>query len=240
MASLTLIFMRAVGTLQPMRPLGLVGSKFNWPSEDQCRRSQSKWVFVLIPHLKINSANWFSQNCLEGRRSVLDDGHDCSLFWCALSGLRDWTLCDWSRAWPTLTWLAKLVGVSMSSSIQNTNFPHTLTPWTHGQVWGNVLQVVHPTVAMTGPSGVCCFILQHVYPVTVVTTLSGGHFKNTFELLNLRALKVSHMYENCIFQCMGKIFCVEFQRYPLKFHTKYLTHTLKDVDFIHWWKFKSS
>ena len=28
---------------------------------------------------------------------------------------------------------------------------------------------------------------------------------------------------------MGKIFCMEFQRYPLKFHTKYLTHTLKDM-----------
>ena len=28
---------------------------------------------------------------------------------------------------------------------------------------------------------------------------------------------------------MGKIFCVEFQRVPLKFHTKYLTHTLKDI-----------
>ena len=28
---------------------------------------------------------------------------------------------------------------------------------------------------------------------------------------------------------MGKIFCVEFQRVPLKFHTKYLTHTLKDA-----------
>ena len=26
---------------------------------------------------------------------------------------------------------------------------------------------------------------------------------------------------------MGKIFCVEFQSYPLKFHTKYITHTLK-------------
>ena len=36
--------------------------------------------------------------------------HDGSLFWCALSGPRDWTLRDWSRAWPTLTWLAKLVG----------------------------------------------------------------------------------------------------------------------------------
>ena len=27
-------------------------------------------------------------------------------------------------------------------------------------------------------------------------------------------------------------FCVEFQMYPLKFHTKYLTHTLKDMIFL--------
>ena len=38
---------------------------------------------------------------------------------------------------------------------------------------------------------------------------------------------------------MGKIFWVEFQMYPLKFHTKYLTHTLKDVLFIEKWKFES-
>ena len=62
---------------------------------------------------------------------------------------------------------------------------------------------------------------------------SGGRFKNAYELLNLRALEISMLYKNHIFQCMGKIFCVEF-------HTKYLTHTLKDVDFIHNWKFKSS
>ena len=68
----------------------------------------------------------------------------------------------------------------------------------------------------------------------------GGRFKNTYELLNLRALKISKLHKNHIFQCMGKIFCVEFQRVPLKFHTKYLTHTLKDVDFIHILKFKSS
>ena len=61
----------------------------------------------------------------------------------------------------------------------------------------------------------------------------GGRFKNTYELLNLRALKISKLHKKHIFQCMGKIFCVEFQRVPLKFHTKYLTHTLKDVDFIH-------
>ena len=68
----------------------------------------------------------------------------------------------------------------------------------------------------------------------------GGRFKNAYELLDLRALKISMLYKNRIFQCMGKIFCVEFQRVPLKFHTKYLIHTLKNVDFIQGWRFKSS
>ena len=68
---------------------------------------------------------------------------------------------------------------------------------------------------------------------------SGG-YNDIFKLLNLRALKISTLYTNCTLQCMGEIFCVEFQRYPLKFHTKYLTHTLKDEDFIHMWKCKSS
>ena len=69
---------------------------------------------------------------------------------------------------------------------------------------------------------------------------TGGRFKNTYELLNLRALKFSPVNKIHIFQCMGKIFCVEFQRVHLKFHTKYLTHTLKDIIFIQHWNFKSS
>ena len=56
---------------------------------------------------------------------------------------------------------------------------------------------------------------------------AGGRFKNVHELYNLRALKISILYKNNIFQCMGKVFCVEFQRVPLKFHTKYLTHTFQ-------------
>ena len=44
---------------------------------------------------------------------------------------------------------------------------------------------------------------------------------------------------------MGEIFCVEFQSYPLKFHTKYLTHTLKDmilynIEILRAHRFKSS
>ena len=75
---------------------------------------------------------------------------------------------------------------------------------------------------------------------TLIMGSLGFRFKNARELLNLRALKISMVYKNHIFQCMGKILCVEFQRVPLKFHTKYLTHTLREVDFIQRWKFKSS
>ena len=55
----------------------------------------------------------------------------------------------------------------------------------------------------------------------------GGRFKNSYQLLNLRNLKfspVKYIFQY-IFQCMDKIFCVEF-------HTKYFTHTLKDMIFI--------
>ena len=45
---------------------------------------------------------------------------------------------------------------------------------------------------------------------------AGGHFKNTYKLLNLRALKFSPVNKIDIFQCMGMIFCVEFQRYPFE------------------------
>ena len=51
---------------------------------------------------------------------------------------------------------------------------------------------------------------------------SRGCFQNAYELVldvDVRALKFS----------IGKIFCVEFKRCPLKFHTKYLTHTLKNM-----------
>ena len=49
---------------------------------------------------------------------------------------------------------------------------------------------------------------------------SSRRLKNTYELLNPRALKISMLYKNRIFQCMDKIFCVEFQRFSLKFHAK--------------------
>ena len=52
-----------------------------------------------------------------------------------------------------------------------------------------------------------------------------GHFKKVYNPLALKCSLVNKMH---IFQCMGK------------FHTKCLTHTLKDTVFIQRWNFKSS
>ena len=48
-----------------------------------------------------------------------------------------------------------------------------------------------------------------ILPPSSLQPWQGGRFKNTYELLNPRALKISMLYKNRIFQCMGKIFCVE-------------------------------
>ena len=55
-------------------------------------------------------------------------------------------------------------------------------------------------------------------------------------ILNIRALNFC-LNEIHTFQSKSKIFWVEFQRVPLKFHTKYLTHLLKDMLSILYWNF---
>ena len=37
-----------------------------------------------------------------------------------------------------------------------------------------------------------------------------------------------------ILRCMGSKFCVKFQRCPLKFHTKFWTHTPPNMHFMRW------
>ena len=65
-------------------------------------------------------------------------------------------------------------------------------------------------------------LCKHSIARWCISLAPGGCFKNVYELLNLRALKIPTFYKNFIFQCMDKIFCVEFQREALKFHTKCL------------------
>ena len=94
------------------------------------------------------------------------------------------------------------------------------------------IEVVIQTMKLNNPYFTPKGKLQEYFGETDhVTTGTGGCLKKAYELLNLRALKFSPVNKMHIFQCMDKIFCVEFQREPLKFHTKYLTHTLKDTIF---------
>ena len=89
-------------------------------------------------------------------------------------------------------------------------------------------------------SPICRRYLHVVIIVSADILAPQGRFKNTYELVKLGALKSSLLNKLHIFQCMGEIFCVEFQRVPLKFHTRYLTHTLKDTILTLCWKFKRS
>ena len=54
-----------------------------------------------------------------------------------------------------------------------------------------------PTQRLCKQFALCCHLLWFG---------TAEHLKNAYELLDLRALKISMLYKNCIFQCMGKIF----------------------------------
>ena len=59
-------------------------------------------------------------------------------------------------------------------------------------------------------------------------------------LVNLGALKSSILNKVHIFQCIDEFFLCGISKGTLKFHTKYLAYTLKDMIFIQCWKFMSS
>ena len=97
-----------------------------------------------------------------------------------------------------------------------TLIPAWISNYTHYKVWDEITD--------TAPN-------FNVYAVKVWEWISNfiQHFTMHMitypcwdELTNLRGLKFSILHRNHIFQCMGKIFCMELQRYPMKSHTKYL------------------
>ena len=121
--------------------------------------------------------------------------------------------------WSSLLWLENLSYLYVSCPCHIT--VHHTCHWPYSHLNNNMYHML-----MT-----CKFIVKtvaHLF-LWLMWSTPGVFFKNTYELLNPRALKISMLHKNCISQCMGKIFCMEFQREPLKFHTKYLIHTLKDV-----------
>ena len=78
--------------------------------------------------------------------------------------------------------------------------------------------------------------------VLMIDIVPGWAFKHPYELLNLRAHKFPRVYKSSICsicQCIGKIFCVEFQSHPFN-STQISRHTWEDMHFILRWKLQSS
>ena len=116
------------------------------------------------------------------------------------------SLCEWNLP----------VTLQRASNVQSVSMP-----WRHqGSSWSSTISINSNDVVWWIKR---CFeiidIFADIHNVgSPLAGLQGRRFKNTYELLNLRALKFSPANKIYIFQCMGKIFFVEFQRYPLKFH----------------------
>ena len=68
---------------------------------------------------------------------------------------------------------------------------------------------------------------QDLQTITIVVS---WHIINTYELVILRALKISILYKNDIFQCMGKMFCMKFQRFPFE-----IPHKISYPYIERWW-----
>ena len=138
-ASLTLIFTRSVGTLQPTRPNGLVGSKFNWPSEDQCQRSHSKWVFVFIPYLK-SKYNQLMVSKLSRKSAICPRRSP----WRLIVLVRSLRSARLDTAWLVksvtyfnlIGWIGWCVREFQRSKYKFSSHPKT--PGTHGVVWDNI------------------------------------------------------------------------------------------------------
>ena len=74
-----------------------------------------------------------------------------------------------------------------------------------------------------------CMYSQKLQAPFWITMCSGDHWKSGQKTLNLGALKISPQYKRHTFQWNRRIFCAEFQITYLKFYTKYLAHTLKEI-----------
>ena len=84
------------------------------------------------------------------------------------------------------------------------------------------------SIPLTNVKRICMYMWK---ALSIWKTREGG-VQKCLRALKSKSSKSSPVNKRHIFHCMGKIVCVEFQRVPLKFHTKYLTHTLKDTIFV--------
>ena len=90
------------------------------------------------------------------------------------------------------------------------------------------VQRMHPYLLLSTTFNLC-FMTENGLVPRSGTRLTKAYDVTIQRYRNSRAkLENSKMY---ILRCMGSKFCVKFQRCPLKFHTKFWTHTPQNIHF---------
>ena len=75
-------------------------------------------------------------------------------------------------------------------------------------------------------------IWHHIYCCLIL--FSWARLTKTYDVTIQRYRNLQAKIEDSkihILRCMGSKFCVKFQRFPLKFHTKFWTHTTQNMHF---------
>ena len=85
-----------------------------------------------------------------------------------------------------------------------------------------------------------CRNLQQLQQIAMAKHKSGARLTKAYDV-TIQRYRNSHAKNEDIkmhiLRCMGSKFCVKFQRCPLKFHTKFWTHTPQNMHFTRWYKF---
>ena len=87
------------------------------------------------------------------------------------------------------------------------------------------------------PNGVSLWPIPCCWNDMLATDASGARLTKAYDV-TIQRYRNSHakIHDSTmhILWCMGSKFCVKFQRCPLKFHTKFWTHTLQNMHFMRW------
>ena len=88
----------------------------------------------------------------------------------------------------------------------------------------------------------CIYVQQNIHICLLINIYdrSGARLTKAYDV-TIQRYRNSHAKihdsKMHILRCLGSKFCVKFQRCPLKFHTKFWTHTPQNMHFMRWWKF---
>ena len=116
------------------------------------------------------------------------------------------------------------------------NSLNNMTAWFHSCFKGIDIQKI-PVCISWATMNFVCLILSLFSSGNKTVDIAGARLTKAYDV-TIQRYRNSHAKihdsKMHILRCMGSQFCVKFQRCPLKFHTKFWTHTPPNMHFMRW------